>query len=157
MKNLELNWIRKFDKTLVMPEVMFYPMDGCSGRYYYPRKDKEIFDEDGRGYWMRYGVIAINPEVNCDYAGTIAHEWRHHWQCFNGIPFELSKRPDECEDYNEGLRRYFTSSKTELDAVRFEHKHAGVWEEWEEPLYDLLIGLRPKPIITYGNNTTTKN
>lgn len=155
MKSLELNWIRKkVDKSIPTPEVMFYPLDGCSGKYYSPDTKNEIFDLDGKGYWMRYGVLVINPEIPM-VDSIIAHEWRHHWQYYHGIEFEISPSVDH-ENYYESLVKYFTNSKTEKDAVRFECKYTGVYPEWEKPLYDILKDLMVHPVITYGNTTPNK-
>ena len=153
MKSLELNWIRrKCDKSIPMPDVMFYPLADASGRYY-PPKNREMYDFNGKPYHMRYGVIVINPEYD-NIDSTIAHEWRHHWQHFHGIKFEISSLTMFKElEYNESLLKYFTESKTELDALRFEYKYAGIHDGWEEILHPILKDLIIKPIITYGNNT----
>jgi len=155
MKSIELNWIRKkVDKSIPMPEVVFHSMDGCSGRYYSPEK-YELYDPDGKPYLMRYGVIVIDPKFE-NYASMIlAHEWRHHWQYYHGIEFEISPRVNN-ENYNETLLNYFTGSKTEWDAVRFEYKYSGIFPEWEKPLYPVLKDLMVHPIITYGNTTLNK-
>jgi hypothetical protein len=154
MKSLELNWIRKkVDKSIPIPEVVFHPLDGCAGKYYHPEK-YELYDLDGKPYLMRYGVIVVNPE--CELVQTtIAHEWRHHWQYYNGIEFEISPRVDN-EDYDKSLLKYFTGSKTEFDAIRFECKYTGIFPEWEKPLYSILKDLMVHPIITYGNTTLNK-
>lgn len=153
MKSLELNWIRKqVDKTIPIPEVMFYPLAGASGKYYSPR-NTEMFDLDGKPYHMRYGIIVINPRYS-NIATTIAHEWRHHWQHFHGIKFQISPLGVFSKmKFNEGLVSYFKSSRTERDALRFQYKHAGIHDGWEEILQPILQDLIINPTITYGNNT----
>jgi hypothetical protein len=157
MKSLELNWIRKkVDKTIPIPEVMFFPFgDGRAGSYYHPNPKNEIFDIDGKPHSMKYGVIVLNPKYINDYAEEhIAHEWRHHWQCFNGMEFEDgSYLPSKSSTYEQSLWDYFTGSKLEMDALRFQYKYAGVNDIWEETLYPLIKDLRIRPIITYANNT----
>lgn len=153
MKSLELNWIRKkVDKTIPMPEVMFYPLTGASGKYYTPRRS-ELFDLDGKPHDMRYGVIVINPKYN-KTESTIAHEWRHHWQHFHGIKFEISDLKTFGKiKFSQSLINYFRTSKTEKDALRFQYQHAGIHDGWEQILYPFLKDLIINPTITYGNNT----
>jgi len=151
MKSLELNWIRKkVDKSIPMPEVVYHSLDKAGGKYYPPDKNHELYDPDGKPYHMRYGVIVINPEYE-PFQSTIAHEWRHHWQHYHGIEFKISPRVDD-ENYNETLLNYFTGSKTEWDAVRFQYEHVGFlgeYKEWEKLLYPVLKDLMPKKVWVY--------
>ena len=143
-KSFELNWVRlKCDKSIPMPEVVFYSLDDCAGKYYHP-ENHELYDVDGKPYHMRYGVIVVDPDTPLIHT-TIAHEWRHHWQYYHGIEFEISSIVDN-ESYNESLLQYVTGSKTELDAIRFEYKYAGTYPEWEKPLYSVLKDLMPKKV-----------
>ena len=158
MKSLELNWIRKrVDKTIPMPEVVFHPLSNAGGKYYWPNK-YELYDMNGKPHSMKYGVIVLDPRHHRYIKSTIAHEWRHHWQCFNGIKFESSpiNLASHNLSYDELILKYFTTCKIELDALRFEYKYAGLYDGCEEILYDLIKDLRVKPIITYGNNTPNK-
>jgi hypothetical protein len=162
MKSLELNWIRrKVDKTIPIPEVMFFPFgDGRAGSYCDPDPHNEVFDIDGKPYSMKYGIIIVGSKFGKDeQKNIIAHEWRHHWQYFNGMKHAKSKyRATQItqKNYNHAVKQYFSTSKSELDALRFSYLQAGFlgkYEPWEELLYDLIKDLRTKPIITYGNNT----
>jgi len=161
MKSLELNWIRrKVDKTIPIPEVMYFPFVGVSGRYYHPSLKNEIFDNDGKPYSMKYGVIAINSNYTDKNVveGMIAHEWRHHWQYFNGVKMDVSPLDLFSKmNYKEALIKYFTTSKTEFDAIRFQYEHSFIYDVWEKILFDLIKDLHVKPIITYGNNTLSSN
>ena len=161
MKSLELNWIRKkVDKTIPIPEMMFFPFsDGRAGSYYTPSPKNEIYDVDGKPYSLIHGAIVVSSKYDSGaQKNIIAHEWRHHWQHFNGIEKEIPKcKANQItrENYDDLARLYFTTSKTELDALRFSYVHAGFlsnYEPWEELFYDLIKDLRVKPIITYGNN-----
>lgn len=159
MKSLELNWIRKkVDKSIPIPEVVYHPLDKAGGKYYQPN-NCELYDPDGKPYLMRYGVIVIDPEYE-PFQSTIAHEWRHHWQYYNGIKFDISPIDlFDNFDYDTALLKYFTESNTEQDAVRFQYKHVGFfgeYEEWEKSLYPVLKDLMVHPIITYGNTTLNK-
>ena len=160
MKSLELNWIRrKVDKTIPFPEVLFFPFtSGRAGSYYNPSPKNEIYDIDGKPHSLKYGAIVVSSKYdNKVQKNIIAHEWRHHWQYFKGIEKETPKckaTQITKENYNDIARLYFTTSKTELDALRFSYIHAGFlsnYEPWEELFYDLIKDLRVKPIMTYGN------
>ena len=130
MKSLELNWIRrKVDKTIPMPEVVFHPLYNVGGKYYWPNK-YELYDMDGKPHSMKNGVIVINPAYYEYVEPIIAHEWRHHWQCFNGIKFESSSvnLTNTKIEYSKLIFKYFTTSKIEMDALRFQYKHAGLYD-----------------------------
>jgi hypothetical protein len=154
MKSLELNWIRKrVDKTIPLPEVVYLP--DIAGRYYSPDKQNELYDFGGKPYSMKYGVIVINSKLDNDAQRlNIAHEWRHHWQKYNGFPFSTPKYSSHQVSNNYKLaRQYFLTSISELDALRFSYKYVGfvgAYKPWEELFYDLIRDLRVKRIITYG-------
>lgn len=146
LRSLETNWLRNFDRTIPIPEVMFYPLRGCAGKYYRPQ-ETEMYDLDGRPYEMHRGVIVVSPKFEEHVAANIAHEWRHHWQYHRGIKFVIPKKdPQWDDDYELKLLQYFTSSRTELDALRFEYRVAGIHEYWEDVLFDLIQDLRPKRV-----------
>jgi len=139
MKSLELNWIRKkCDKTLVMPEVMFLEID-YAGMYIHP-EECEYYDTDGHPFYAGNGLIIVDTRYPEDVESTIAHEWRHHWQLFNGFKLEASDWDVEIDDndYNDHLIKYFTSSKFEMDALRFQYKYSFIDPSWEELLYQYL-------------------
>jgi len=140
MKSLELNWIRNFDKSLFIPEVVFHSLNSASGKYYPPEKKGWLYDENGHPYLMRFGVIVINPnQSDKEVPRTIAHEWKHHWQYFHGIKFEIP--PTNLFNrysYMTAIVKYFKCSRTESDAIRFEYKHAGMNEYWKEALYNFI-------------------
>jgi hypothetical protein len=146
LRSLELNWLRNFDRTLPIPEVMFYPLQGCAGKYYHPHPS-EMYDADGHPYERHRGVIVVSPKFEEFVAANIAHEWRHHWQYYQGMKFEIPKKDlFKKLDYEDALLQYFTTSKTEMDALRFEHWAVGVHEYWEEVLFDFLKDIRPRKI-----------
>lgn len=139
MKSLELNWIRKYDKSLIIPEVVFSSLSWVAGQYYKPDND-EIYI-DGVGYSMRFGLIEVSERQNktdVDIASTLAHEWRHHWQIFN-LPTRTYNYywPHEFDnsDYDDMIIKYFTSNELEMDALRFQKKYSSVCDEWESVLY----------------------
>jgi hypothetical protein len=161
MKSLESNWIRrKTDKTLPIPEIMEWPLIGAGGRYYSPNLEGEIYTITGKPLSMRYGVIVVGDKYENDVrAGIIAHEWRHHMQHCYGIKYDkpqCNAYEATGKEYSEIARKYFLTSKSEMDALRFQYKHVGFlgkYESWEKMFYDFVKDLYVKPIIIYGNNT----
>ena len=135
MKSLELNWIRNFDKSLVIPEVIFHRMDNA-GAMYMPPRNNEVYDEDGKPHDMKFGVIVINPDYPCYFEPHLAHEWRHHWQHFHGWKYDgIGKQILNELKYENAVYKYFTESYCEMDALRFQKKHSYISELWEELLY----------------------
>jgi hypothetical protein len=130
-----MDWIRrKIDKQLRSPGLVYNPTIEYGGLYYSPQSGGYL-NYDGIDHDMIHGLIVIGDTA--DEAGTIAHEWRHHWQHFNGIPYD-GVTFNFNNDYQSEVIRYFSSSKAELDALRCEYKYATIHEEWECWLYDLL-------------------
>lgn len=155
MKSLFTNWIRNAsDKTMPIPEVMYFRFQNAGAKYYHPQKGKEIFDMFGKPHSLERGVIALNPKSTNLEEELIAHEWRHHMQYFRGADFKgMAKNLNvfKLHSYEQALRKYFISEPLELDAVRFQYKHVSVHEIWEKVLYDLISELKSRPIISYAN------
>lgn len=142
MKSLELNWIRKFDKSLSMPEVVYSSIDWAGGQYFHPEENEICID--GKYYNISRGLIEISVSNNVsskEISSTIAHEWRHHWQYFN-LPYEKNKFkwPQTYDDqkYNKLITNYFLLNPLEMDALQFQKKYSSIYEEWEEILHDYL-------------------
>lgn len=136
LKSLELNWIRKQDKSLVIPEVIFFPLKSYGGQYMRPQYN-EVYDDEGHPHDMKFGAIIISSLFPDNVAGTIAHEWRHHWQTFNGWKYDGIGWHSKSNYYKE-IYNYFTKSKSEMDALKFEHRHVGCFEPWEKMFYKHL-------------------
>jgi len=118
-RSIGLNWLRHFDKSVVVPEVVFTSLNDASGYYYQPG-DYELCI-DGRFYDGIFGIMVISDGDLI--ASTIAHEWRHHWQRHNDFEFDhVPLRPDL--PYEENIAHYFSSSKSEMDALLFERRNA---------------------------------
>src|SRR3990167_108469 len=83
LPSLELNWLKKYDKSLSLPLVLFIEDMEHNGLYYEPQ-NREIIVEN-KLYSVEKGVLLIrlSDREDADVAATIAHEWRHHWQRFN--------------------------------------------------------------------------
>lgn len=139
MKSLELNWIRNEDKSLVIPEVIFQELESSAGQYMDPQP-YEIYDMDGHPHDMNFGVIIINLNYTEEFESTLAHEWRHHWQLFHGFEYDgIDKYKNN--DYDKYIINYFTKSKAEMDALRFEVKNSKTHPYFEELLYDYIKDL----------------
>jgi len=138
VKSLELNWIRKkCDKTLVMPEVMFFDMD-FQGLYIDPIR-AEYYDMDGHPVYAGFGIIIVNPIYADNIESILSHEWRHHWQLLNGMQYDgIDWNELDENDYEINVQKYFKESKSEMDALKFQYKHASISPLWEELLYQYL-------------------
>jgi hypothetical protein len=144
---LELNWIRrKSDKSLAMPLVIFDKLDFAGGLYCYPEKKGEFHSTDGKSYSLKDGAILVNT-MHDDAESTIAHEWRHHYQYHTGqsIGHSFITLFDKF-DYNTALLKYFTLSKTENDALRFQYQYSQIGECWEQILHPLIKDLKVKHV-----------
>ena len=121
--SLELNWLSRSEKSLILPVVVFTEkVTSYGGMYHTPRKGEVLIQE--KYYPLDKGLIEISTHFNDD-ANSIAHEFRHHWQFLNGwklqdgIPWDFSFSP---ENYERNIKLYFTSSKSEMDAFLFQCK-----------------------------------
>ena len=134
---LELDWLpQSMRKSLDRVRVVF--TDTIHGGRYWSRivADKPeltSFDFDRR----EAAVIEIGAN-KC--AGTLAHEYRHHWQRQHGLfqPFTSVWSPsdDSEENYWKEILRYFTTYAEERDALLFESRYApnDVTREWIDRL-----------------------
>jgi hypothetical protein len=127
VRSLETNWLSHFDKSLVRPEVIYMHSPEVRGEpvggYYVQPADCEYFI-DGQFYDARFGIIVAATKEGDEFCrSTVAHEWRHHWQLHNGIPFDHHEWK-LVGSYDDCIRRYFRESQSELDALLFEHKVA---------------------------------
>ncbi len=142
MKSLHLNWIRNIDKSLVIPTVIFSSTINVGGWYRPP--DRSQIYVDGHYYDSCFGIIVVNATQPEEFAGTIAHEWRHHWQAYHGWKFDGMSGASLIDlinsaGYNKAIRKYFAESKSEMDALRFQYKYGGIYKAWEELLYDYFL------------------
>jgi hypothetical protein len=124
LPSLELNWIRRQDKGLLLPAVVFADLENCGGYYVKPRRRETFID--GRYCDLERGLIAISTRWPDFQASTLAHEWRHHWQAEHGFSMEESWGfdADWDADYDQQLRRFFRTQAIERDALAFQCRHA---------------------------------
>jgi hypothetical protein len=121
MGSLDLNWIRKEDKSLVIPPVVYEANDRYGGYYVHPVKGE--IEIAGKFYDSKIGIIVISSIWPENIPSTLAHEWRHHWQFYQGWKMD-SIGWSYPEDYEAAIRKYFLSSRCEFDALRFEYRKA---------------------------------
>jgi len=131
---LELNWLAKADKYILLPPVVF--ADILEGGYFlFPKKEEVLIDD--KYYPADRGLIIIS-EINSEkIEATIAHEWRHLWQYYQwGKPEMKSQWNEESSrSYRKSVIDFFTSDPSEYDALLFELKKAPddlarEWYEW---------------------------
>lgn len=133
--SLELRWLARHDKDLPLPEIIFTPSNldfrgqKCGGCYYKPEQNEFLYGD----LFIPFdkGVIVVGTESPELIAGTIAHEWRHHWQFHRGLSLEPShydpKAFEEYTGYRAAVRKYFRTQAHELDALRYQNKVAPDW------------------------------
>lgn len=139
-----MNYLSRYDKSLLLPKIVYSPMDQVGGQYYRPGRYE--IEKDGRYHDARRGIIIISTRYPELIPGSIAHEWRHHWQIFNigphpNWPWQFENGKD---DYQESIRKYFRMWH-EFDAFRFEYHFARNWsnENWREIIGGTAIQIRP--------------
>lgn len=131
----DLHWICGQDKGIPVPNLVYYD-NGFGGEYISPRDECVINDE-----WIdaKNGVIVVNPTVHPKYhEGIIAHEWRHHWQKFNGWKYDGVYTVFDPSNYNVTTRKCIMESKSEFDAVKFQWYHSVLYDEWYEIFHDVF-------------------
>lgn len=138
--SLELNWIPK-PKDIPMPNIVVESVFNCSA--YYVEPESEQHEINGHFYDIDNGLIVINEnEVDVIFAGTLAHEYRHHWQYYSGI--EIDSIWEIKSDYKSAIIEYFTTYPIEMDALIFEMKlypedYKSQWWEWITKHYEHAI------------------
>ena len=120
MRSIELGWLSRRDKGLPLPLIIFTPkLNGCSGYYSRPQNTESLVD--GKFINLTNGLIVCEEDDGVD--GTIAHEWRHHWQLFHFGKNDNPIQFDESIDYDLAIKKYF-KDRMELDALLFSHRIA---------------------------------
>lgn len=141
--SLELNWLRK-DKDISLPSITIEQC-GFSGMYFSPQKDEHLINNTY--YPLDKGLIVLN--IDDADGGTIAHEWRHHWQFWNGWKYD-SIEFDYTREYRKEIIKYFTNSNSEIDAFLFElnkypNEYILEWYEWLNK--DINLYIPPKQTV----------
>jgi hypothetical protein len=150
--SLETRWLHA-EKWLPLPAIViasqvYLDTLNCEGMWCPPNESIEYVVE-GRCYEASQGLIILADNA-CD--GTLAHEFRHHWQYWRGFPPDTSAGIDPTLPRKEAIVQYFSNSRTEMDALLYEarkapkHNSAVEWIEWirearkHEPRTGIRIG-----------------
>lgn len=141
----ELRWVRGIDKDIPFPTIIFDNDHNFSGCYYHP--EDSIVNVNGREFELKNGLIIFN--IDFGDPSTLAHEWRHHWQWYNGWKVD-SILPNYEIGYKEAMIEFYSNSISELDALLFEIKKSpdDTNQEWYEWICSRdVIGRRARPKI----------
>ena len=131
---LELHWLAKADKYILMPPVIF--ADIAYGGYFHIPQKKEVLI--GNEYYPAdRGLIVISETHSEHIESSIAHEWRHLWQYYQrGKPKFVSQWNLKSPlSYKKQIINFFASDPSEYDALLFQLKKAPddvarQWYEW---------------------------
>ena len=133
-------WCRT-QKDISAPPVIEMAAAGFSGQYY-PIEHAEVC-LGGRHWSLAKGLIVLNTVAISDHhdeADVIAHEWRHHWQFLHGWKYDgkppINHEWGGGETWRQNVKRYYTTSKSELDAMHFAIAKAGAESPITGPLLD---------------------
>jgi hypothetical protein len=116
LASLELNWLSRRDKQLILPDIVFHDFSECQGCYCQPHWYGKAVD--GIEVKSRNGTIIVNPRTSSSIAATMAHEWRHHWQYHRGV-LGASRWIPTAAGYWADIVQYFQIPH-ERDALEFE-------------------------------------
>ena len=130
--SLELNWLpNSLLKNIPTPRMIYHETARYGGCFMRQQEtDIEVF-----GMSLREGPVIVISNHN---AGVIAHEWRHLWQCMNGLLLEKGSTVYDWSNnktYKGNIIKYFTTQPHEMDALQFELLHGPTdltlrWKEW---------------------------
>lgn len=134
--SLEYNWLpNSLRKGLVTPRLYLSDDESVGGQYW----AEQDWASDYWGFDLSEGPIIILAGLQTP--GTIAHEYRHHWQRHNLMPELDGKQwhtPDDWDAYWDAIVDYFRSSICEFDALRYQIQLAPddfALECWERVLF----------------------
>lgn len=122
--SLELNWLMRDLRHLPMPGVIYADQLPYAGLYCPPFDESSVVE--GIELGPHQGVIVISQQeseltVEC----SLAHEFRHHWQFWNGWAYDgIGWDENSALDYRKSIARYFSESHSEMDALLYEIKRA---------------------------------
>jgi hypothetical protein len=140
-KWIELNWLRKFDRSIPLPEIMLEDLPMGAG--YVHKQRGEILVGERYCDLTNRGLIVLSLRYSNDdgyMVNAIAHEWRHHVQWEKGkrnireVSFDAFGE-DFVSDYKRSIIKYYTIQWWEMDALLFSLKFASdetsqLWFDW---------------------------
>jgi hypothetical protein len=117
-KWIELNWLRKGNKEIPLPELLFEHTGLCGAYYMQPSREEVLIGN--RFYDLSKGFIVVNPSNDDSFiANSIAHEWRHHWQYCHGLSNPNPPQYKDCNNYEKSIANFFRGCWSEMDALLF--------------------------------------
>lgn len=133
--SLEFNWLpNSLRKGLQTPRLVLLDDTWCGAAYWRRTSARCLLESFGVDMDLKEGaVIALCASKD---PGSLAHEYRHHWQIESGYKFGQSVwQQASAETYKASILRYFRSFWWEMDALRFQLKHAPddvsrLWWDW---------------------------
>lgn len=130
LSSLELRWL-KLPKDLSLPLIVLCESANFWGLMHHPERGEVLL---GHTYYpLDKGVLQINPKSKVNLVSVMVHEIRHHWQHANGWVYDgISTAAIEERFVKQGIVfpwweascEYFNRSRSEKDALMFQHKHA---------------------------------
>lgn len=115
-----LQWLQR--KLRHLPDPLIYYEDIEPGGVYFSPWHEPQFDF-GIEVPPSNGAIVISTRYQEDQefseGSTLAHEFRHHWQRWNGFEFSEASECSDHQDYDSFLKDYFRDPM-ERDALMFE-------------------------------------
>lgn len=143
--SIGINWLRKLDKSLPTPFVIYDDLgeNGPGGLHYSATRGGYYIDDNYKAHSLARGgiVVNINPIVleTISIEATLAHEWRHQWQDYQGWKYDgigLSENRDlKSDEYHTHYMNYFNKSKSEMDALMFAYRMGTLFETYTEELF----------------------
>lgn len=132
--SLEFNWLpNSMRKGLSTPRLVIVDRSDCSG-FYCKQMPKRCIDPWVGMDVSEAPVVAITENAT-GTAGVLAHEYRHHWQWSTYPAPVISSVWTEGGNYKASIIRYFSAFWWEMDALKFQLKHAPddvsrLWWDW---------------------------
>ena len=129
-EELEGHW--KNNKNIPLPELKCDSLLTSAGSYYW-------CSYFGNPTMFNDGVIVIKPERGQEeIKNTIAHEWRHHIQCYYGVietsTGQVNNKSDRIKNkfldfifpgrYNKRVIKFYSENWYEMDALVYANKTA---------------------------------
>lgn len=131
--SLELNWLpNSIRKGITTPRIYLLEEEKWGG-FYSRRTDDRCIPSDVDIDLKEGAAIVL---CGLKTIGSLAHEYRHHWQVESGYRFGASIWAEQTEEtYQESIVRYFRTFPWEMDALKFQIAYAPddcslQWREW---------------------------
>jgi hypothetical protein len=140
MRSIDLHWLSKRDKWLILPELRIEHAGDVHRNYCYYYPPGVWTMPSGLEFDTQNGLIFINADYPAKIESTMAHEWRHHYQHHSGMKSIHTYNPElldwSYENYKDSAKKYF-SMLHERDALLFQCKM--VEDEGYSTVLDMVL------------------